>query len=376
MQVIQSTLIEPSENQKLLEIAGYTASDLSLNDCVPYTKGIGFSVKKNYSDRLNKFFQQKKNLDLFAFISLSIYSPKLGSKSGLGIAFLEIVPARLPRKPYQAGVVVPLHENQKGFPLAVSETYFIDLQKNEVYKTPDRSDLPISLSQAFAELWKEHLATTHRFGGLILWTQLQLLLLLRKRNLLFISLIEFIVYISSGQTFSSNNESKNILDDADLNMPGASQPQDKNEWFYQWLSQKFLASMRRSDEADDKLRVQPSTISEKFDFHGIKVNPIPIFWFYLIATCFFFYKNITTSVGEMAFLNFYWNGILFTAPIFVLVLAWVVPNLGGKTINYFTKKYLKNQSWLSPQLAIRGFWIFKYFGNSKQVKFVKDDYNL
>lgn len=369
-----------SDNKKLIEASRLSSeSDPSIIGTTPYRKGIGFSVKRKYTDKIKRAFKSPYKGELFAFISLSIYSPSPVSTTGLGIAFLQITPARLPEITAFDGSVAPINDGGTGLPLPVSEDYHFDLKTNLLYSDLSEAK-PITLSDAFTTLWLHHLCSVEGLTRYFLRFQLSFVRLAQKRYLIPICIIELIVWIFSGQSFyeqpvkTDNVEEDPALEDAIEEVLGGKRSKKDTEWVFAWLYRIIPVNELLADRGNQSIIIDAKDKSERVDFHGIKVSPIAVAWFYLVVIGFFVYRNISEHVGEMDFLNAYWNAILFFAPITVLGLSCLIPNAGKWMLNKVVARHLAIQARKSRQLTIKRFCGIPYFGSSSTFNFDKENY--
>lgn len=361
-------------NNALLKTSGYAAqqNNADILAVTPYSKGYGFSVKKTYPDYIREAFPVENKDKIFAFISLAAYRPNNGSKSGLGLAFLEITAAKSPERYGSDGSVVPLHDDGKNLPMSLTDTYHFDFDTNLLYATEDKTGRSMSLEAAFQNLWNEHLATFSKVNRPWLQAQMWFRSKLQGRFIFFIAVTEILTWIISGQTFNAQLPITPDKDDSDELFPDDNEIQKKKEWIFRWLMR--LNPYRRPYKSDIFAKIDIDYSSSKVTFHGISVTPIAVFWFYVIVLGFFGYRNLEFPVGEMEFLNAYWYAILFFAPITVLILSNLLPALAKVIINWLVERNRKIEVGLLSRVSLKRRFGLMFFVKKSKFEFDENNY--
>lgn len=357
----------PTFNSQLIDRAGYTSDRTDVLAKTPYIKGYGFSVKLRYPEKVaDRFSDLVRESSVFAFVRVSVFLPSDKSPDGRAVAFLDISPGKSGKDDEVSGLVSPIQHSESSLPLSVSSIFYFNPNVFEGLIESDGSNTLMSLQDACTELWEEHLAPTRMVRGCFLRLQLIGYKFLRTLQIYAVALIELCVWILSGQVFRITERSNDEGDGR------SSKPADV-KWLFEALQLPDVYVPYLSDRAPRDI-VEPHSHDHVIEFYGMKVSPITGVWFYLIVFAFFGYRNLYQTVGEMEFINAYWNAILFFAPLVILGCAWLVPTVGLKLINYLVNRHLSGLFGPPKNMAIRAIIGVKVFWRSSETTLNRDHF--
>ena len=351
-----------SYNQQLITSAGFTATGAEIIAMTPYVKGLGFSVKKRYPDLIaEKWLRNSATSDIFGFISVSIHLPSAESSDRRAVAFVEISAAYASSADVE-GMVTPIRDIDPRLPLPVSETFYLNPDTLEGFLEGEAPTNAKTLRTVCDELWRNHLIATKRFGGALLRIQLQGYKALSKLPIVLVGLTEFLVWIFSGKSFQVLGET--------------AEPPKKystKQWVFQSLSKTAVCVSYLSDQAPPKVS-ESEPLTAQIELYGLKISPVSGLWFYVTVLLFFGYRNLDVQVGEMEFLNAYWNAILFFAPVVVLGCAWCIPTLGRLLISWIVHRHFKNLFSGCNHFTVRKCLGFSYLRKSTERSVRRGDF--
>ena len=343
----------------------------------PYSDGSGFSLKIGYPKWILDNIPPEQREKIFGFLSLAIYHPADSEKTKNSIGILRVSAAKVPEDIFGPGSVTPLDSGEKHLPLPLTEEFYFDPKESLVFFPNQESEPGKSLKAVIDELWKQHIDSSRPLTSVSLRVQRRVRWALNNRHLPFLFLTELLVWVSSGETFVPDN-----IDDSNEDGPNdyfraalKEQWEKKNdEWIAAWLKRTLLSRVRYTDSNKSSIKVNLALKSDTVGFHGINVPPVSVLWFYLIVVGFYFYRSLSQPIGEMDFLNAYWNAILFFAPLTVILLAKVIPSVCKLVVNFLISRSHTVQSEAPRSFALKQFWKFYYYGKSEHLEFDMNDY--